>query len=154
MTTTGTCSMKTWIYCLATDTAMLNYRKDRRSSNFRLAIYRHCWVYSTYLRNNENICNISVVTVHADDQSTGKSADPLMAAFEPCSFNTLRLRLNGRYDPDDMLKCIFLNGTISISIKSSLKYVPKGTINNIPVLVQIMTFRRSGYKPLSELMMG
>ena len=35
----------------------------------------------------------------------------------------------------------------------SLKFVPKGPINNIPVLVQIMAWRRPGDKPLSEAMM-
>ena len=35
-------------------------------------------------------------------------------------------------------KCIFLNENIWISIKISLKFVPKGPINNIPALVQIM----------------
>ena len=37
--------------------------------------------------------------------------------------------------------------------KISLKFVPKGPINNIPSLVQIMAWRRSGDKPLSEPMM-
>ena len=36
-----------------------------------------------------------------------------------------------------ILKCIFLNENVSISIKISL-FFPKVPINNIPVLVQIM----------------
>ena len=40
-----------------------------------------------------------------------------------------------------------------ISIKISLKFVPKGPINNNPSLVQVMAWRRSGDKPLSEPMM-
>ena len=47
----------------------------------------------------------------------------------------------------------FLNENASIAIKISLKFVPKGPINNIPVLVQIMAWRRPGDKPLSEPMM-
>ena len=35
----------------------------------------------------------------------------------------------------------------------SLNYVPKGPINNIPALVQIMAWRRLGNKPLSEPVM-
>ena len=35
----------------------------------------------------------------------------------------------------------------------SLKFVPRVPINNIPVLVQIMAWRRLGDKPLSEPMM-
>ena len=36
---------------------------------------------------------------------------------------------------DDTFKRIFLNENIRISIKISLKFVPKGLINNIPALV-------------------
>ena len=59
--------------------------------------------------------------------------------------NTLR--------PDDISKCIFLNENLRISIKMSMKFVPKGLINNISVLVQIMAWHRPGNKPLSEPMM-
>ena len=48
---------------------------------------------------------------------------------------TLRPRQNGRHFPDDILKCIFLNENVLISIKISLKFVPKGQIDNIPSLV-------------------
>ena len=54
---------------------------------------------------------------------------------------------------DDTFKPIFLNENVRISIKISLKFVPKAPINNIPALVQIMTWRRPGDKPLSEPMM-
>ena len=47
----------------------------------------------------------------------------------------------------------FFNENVWISIKISLKFVPKGPINNIPALVQIMAWRRLGDKPLSEPMM-
>ena len=67
--------------------------------------------------------------------------------------NTLRPRQNGRHFADDVFKCIFWNGNLWISIKISLKFVPKGPINNIPALVQIMAWRRPGDKPLSEPMM-
>ena len=36
------------------------------------------------------------------------------------------------------MKCIFLNDNVWITIKISLKFVPKDPINNIPALVQIM----------------
>ena len=67
--------------------------------------------------------------------------------------NTLRPSQHGRHFPDDIFKCILLNANAWISIKISLKLVPKGPINNIPALVQIMAWRRSGDKPLSEPMM-
>ena len=47
----------------------------------------------------------------------------------------------------------FFNENAWISIKISLKFVLKGPINNIPALVQIMAWRQSGDKPLSEPMM-
>ena len=68
-------------------------------------------------------------------------------------FNTLRPRQNGRHFPDDFFKCIFLNENVWIAINISIKFVPKGPINNIPTLVQIMAWRRPGDKPLSEPMM-
>ena len=67
--------------------------------------------------------------------------------------NTLRPRQNGRLFADDCFKRIFLNENNRISIKISLKFVPKGPIINIPALVQRMAWRRSGDKPLSEPMM-
>ena len=69
------------------------------------------------------------------------------------SLNTLRPRPNGRHFADDIFKCIFLNENVCIPIKISMKFVPKGPINNIPALVQIMAWRRPGDKPLSEPMM-
>ena len=68
-------------------------------------------------------------------------------------FNTLGPRQHGRHIVDDTFKRIFLNETVRISIKISLKSVPKGPINNIPTLVQMMAWHRPGDKPLSELMM-
>ena len=70
-----------------------------------------------------------------------------------CLFNTLRPRQNGRHFADDIFKCIFLNENVWIPIKISMKFVPKGPINNIPALVQIIAWRRPGNKPLSEPMM-
>ena len=64
----------------------------------------------------------------------------------------MRLRQNGRHFPDDVFKCIFLNENVWIPVKISLKLIPKGPINNIPALVQIMAWRRPGDKPLSEPM--
>ena len=52
-----------------------------------------------------------------------------------------------------VFKRIFLNGNIWISINISSKFVPRGPIDNIPALVQIMAWRRPGDKPLSEPML-
>ena len=44
---------------------------------------------------------------------------------------TLGLRQNGHHYADDILKYIFLSENVWILIKISLKFVPKGPINNI-----------------------
>ena len=69
------------------------------------------------------------------------------------SFNSLRPRQNGRLFADDIFKRIFLNENIRISTKNSLKFVPKGLIDNITAMVLIMAWRRPGDKPLSEPML-
>ena len=55
---------------------------------------------------------------------------------------------------DDIFKCISLNKNYCILDKNSLKYVPKGLIDNTAALVQIMAWRRTGDKPLSEAMLA
>ena len=67
--------------------------------------------------------------------------------------NTLRLRQNGRHFADGISKRTFLNENVRISIKISLKFIPKSPINNIPELVQIMAWCWPGDKTLSVLMM-
>ena len=71
----------------------------------------------------------------------------------PVHLNTLRSRQNGRHFPDDIFRWIFLNENVWISLKFSLKFLPRFRINNIPPLVQIMAWRRLGDKPLSGPMM-
>ena len=55
---------------------------------------------------------------------------------------------------DDTFKCIFLNVNDEISIKISLKFVPRSPVENKPALVQAMAWRRIGDKPLPEPMMA
>ena len=83
-----------------------------------------------------------------------------------CRFDNLQCRLRRqssrhdysrwrkiRYFADDIFKYICLNENVSIPITISLKFIPKGPINNIPTLVQIMGWCRPGDKPLSAPMM-
>ena len=67
--------------------------------------------------------------------------------------NTLRPRQNGRHFADNIFKGIFLNENVWILINISLKFVPKGPIDHIPSLVQIMAWHHPGNKLLSEPMM-
>ena len=48
---------------------------------------------------------------------------------------------NNRHFADNVFQCIFLHENTGIFIKISLEFVPKGSINNIPALVQIMAWR-------------
>ena len=54
---------------------------------------------------------------------------------------------------DNTIKWIFLNENGRIQIWISLKIVPRSSIDSKAVLVQVMTWRRTGNKPLPELMM-
>ena len=69
------------------------------------------------------------------------------------NINSLWPRQYGRHFADAIFKCIFLDENVWIPIKISLKFVPRGPINNIPALVQIMSWHQPGDKPLSEPMM-
>ena len=76
-----------------------------------------------------------------------------MVNLATCWVNTLRPRRNGRHFADDTFRLIFLNENVKTATKFSLMFVPRGPINIIPALVQIMAWRRPGDKPLSEPMM-
>ena len=67
--------------------------------------------------------------------------------------STLKPRQNGCHSTDDTFKRILLNENVRILLKISLKFVTSGPINNIPALVQVMVWRWTGDKPLSEPMM-
>ena len=75
----------------------------------------------------------------------------MMSVF---TINTLRPRQSRLQFADDTFKCIFCNENVWIPIQISLKFVPKGSINNITASVQIMVWRRPGDKPLSEPMLA
>ena len=94
------------------------------------------------LNTNQPIQNCDVIS-HAWLQFSGRLAKYLLRLWHG-SINTYLLcvctyhieaKTNGRHFPDDIFKSIFLNENGLISIKISLKIVPKGQINNIPALV-------------------
>ena len=97
-------------------------------------------------------CYLSIVRVRWSEVNYDNECymDAFINLF---SVNTLRPRQDARHFPDDIFKCIFLNENVWTSIAISLKFVSKGPIHDIPALVQIMAWRRSGDKPLSEPMM-
>ena len=65
-------------------------------------------------------------------------------------FNTLWPRRNGRLSADGTFKCTSLNEYVLILMKISLKYLPWGQIHNKLAMFQIMVWRQTGDKSLSE----
>ena len=76
--------------------------------------------------------------------------DVLLSGF---SVNPSRPGKNDRHFADDIFKCIFMNEKFCILIKSSLKFVLKGPINNKSALAQVMAWSWRGDKPLSQQML-
>ena len=69
-------------------------------------------------------------------------------------FNLSPPRQNGQNFADDIFRCIIVNERFCISNEISLKFVPRGPIDNNSAFVQIMVWRRIGEKPLSEPMLA
>ena len=65
-----------------------------------------------------------------------------------CNINILKPRWNWHHFAYDIFNWFF-NENVLISIKIPLALIPKGQINNIPVLVEIMAWRRPDDKPLA-----
>ena len=80
--------------------------------------------------------------LHSHKQGRSSTTETLLQPF-----NTLRLRQNGGHFAEDILKCIFLNENVWISIKIPLKFVHNVSINNIPALLQIMAWVWPGKEP-------
>ena len=72
-------------------------------------------------------------------------------------FNTIRPRQKGRHFPNDIFKFIYFNQNRCISIKTSLnslKIIGMCLIDNKAGLFQVMAWRPTGDKPLTETMMA
>ena len=124
---------------------IFNYHSVYRLSQWEEALL--CNAFTLIINNTVDLCD----TYKIYNATSCLSIFFLSSVM--CCFNSLRPRQDGRHFPDDIFKCIFLNENVWISIKISLKFVSKGSINNIAALVQIMAWRRPGDKPLSEPMM-
>ena len=59
----------------------------------------------------------------------------LLHLLEQWYVNSSHPGQNGRHFADDIFSCIFVNEKFCILIKISLKFVPKGPIDNNPTLV-------------------
>ena len=143
--------------------AMSPYMKNAHSESPNMAHYP--WIILCCDWHKTYLANVSYSTCHMWlhfflTPSSKSIMDHIIyvdrMALKPHNYImiiTLRSRQSDRLLADDIFTCIFLNEKVWISINISLKFVPEGQINNIPILVQIMAWRRSGNKPLSEPMM-
>ena len=61
---------------------------------------------------------------------------------------------NGHHFTDDIFKCIFMNEKFHILIQISLKFVLNIPIDSKSAMVQVMAWRRTGDKPLTEPMVA
>ena len=162
-----------WLWCSQFGRASWRFSRSssRRSSGFRSrkvccpffssfkAWHVHVVLEITHplvlkLQRKEVILN--VVIAHFRSSVTFLFA----AVFISWPSRTLKCLLTYRIIPirsawhlDTVNDGIFFNGNIWIWIKNSLKFVPKGSINDIPSLVQIMVWHQPGNKQLSEPIM-
>ena len=115
----------------------------RGHSKARYCVNSNFW-FIFCLPNCNDVCNIMLYRTHYNGTLQYKTRG---------TFNTLRPRQDGRHFADAIFTCIFFNENCCILIKFSVKYVPKGPIDINLALFQIMAWRQSGDKPLSEAMM-
>ena len=115
-------------------------------------LYAKQWV--CHLDGVVQHCSISIANASICGRNWGCYPVTLscFSAVYTCPINTSRPRQNGRHFVDDIFKYIFWKQNVRISIKISLKFVPKSPIDNIPALVRIMACHRPDDEPLSEPM--
>ena len=111
---------------------------DRRTRWYQYTPFQLCWSGGIIIWTDGLVQDYS-----------NSIANALEWVNECFKFNTLRPERNEQHFADNIFKRIFININFWISIKCSLKFV----LNNTPAMVQIMAWRRSGHKPLSESMM-
>ena len=135
---------------------MENKSRDNRSNSFIQFFYRN--IYRKFLLDNLEFvlyCSIPQYLLMFGF-SWIRPFNSLKLIWAPqldILLSILSPRQKRRHFADDIFKCNFLNENVWIPIKSSLKFVPQSPVNNIPALVQIMFWRRTGERPLSEPMM-
>ena len=119
-----------------------------------------CWNVNIALSFDVNIALSSDVNIALSSELLESFEDfakfvwSLVMALKSYSLLThLSLNKMAAILADDIFKCIFLNKIFRISIKISLKFVPKVPLYNKSALVQVMAWRRTGDKPLPKPML-
>ena len=70
-----------------------------------------------------------------------------------CLINSSPPGQNGHHFADNIFKCIFMDEKFYILTWISLKFVPKGPIDNDAALVQVIAWHQTSDKPLPEPML-
>ena len=128
------------LYSFINNKSIISFLVD----GWQLTVLLCYWFLSYYAIDISHILNIHIGSLHVNRN--------FLWSCRRTMFNILRTRRSRRYFADDSFRYIFLNENVWISIEISLKFIAKGPIKNIPVLVQIMAWRRPGVKQLSEPM--
>ena len=113
-------------------------------------INSHCIDLSLQKSSSLSTWNIQHLTSPSLHQVGGSISDDVL---EGTFLTHLPLDKMAAILADGIYKCIFLNENDIIPIQISLKFVPLSPIDNKASLVQLMTWRRTGDKPLPEPMM-
>ena len=97
--------------------------------------YRHGWGwYDCYVINAHWITNHGYINVFLVYQQRGYITHAKAYTVREC-FNSSPHGQSGRHFADDIFRCIFVNEKFHILIKISLKFVPKGPVDNNAALV-------------------
>ena len=96
---------------------------------------RPCRNNSTYKLVNAAIKIFAVLRLHTTLRTATACSLFLQLHGVFLQLNILRSIQNGHQFAEDILRCIFVNEKYPILIKISLKFVPKGPIDNNPALV-------------------
>ena len=96
----------------------------------------HCRIF-VFTNPTMQFVNTNPTMQFVNTNPTMQSVNTKMPSISIYYFqiNTLRPRQNGHHFADDILKCIFLIENVWIPFEISLKFVPKGSVDNIPALV-------------------
>ena len=122
----------------------MTYKSVKEKVKFGSVVYKQRLQYIHHWSDNIVLFTFSWYTSQITAfEIVHQTADDHMALTYPPE-------QSGRLFADDIFRCIFVNEKFCILVEISLKFIPKGPIDNNPALVQIMAWRRTSDKPLSE----
>ena len=104
---------------------------------------------------NEKICiliKISLMFIPNSPFSHIPALVQIMAWCRPGD-NTLRLEQNGCHFAENIFQYIFFSKKVPKKIKISLKFLPRGSIDNKLALVQVMAWCKTDHKTSPEPML-